>query len=333
MIDEMAKKKRRQNKNDNKLGRIYYNSKHPKGYGGVNKLKNASGLTLSKVKQWLSFEKPYSLHKPVRYNFPRRRVIVGGIDNQWQADLIDLSKLKKQNKGFVYLLTCIDVFSKYAWVIPLKNKTGPSLVEAFKLIFEDGRKPYTLQTDKGTEFRNKTFQSFLRKSNIDFFTTENDDIKASIAERFNRTIKEKLWRYFTKTNSERYLEVLPALVLSYNLSFHRSIKMAPRDVNHKNQEDVWQTLYGESDTEPKSRFRFVIGDRVRISKTRRVFKKGYLPSWTTEVFTISQVIKSKPLTYKIKDDDGEELLGTFYKQELQKVEYREKTKRKKKKSI
>ena len=104
-----------------------------------------------------------------------------GIDHQWQADLVDLGRLSKFNKGVKFLLTCIDVLSKYAWVVPLQNKTGQSLVTAFLKIFETGRRPLALQTDKGTEFKNKVFQKFLRDHGITFFTTEND-IKASIME-------------------------------------------------------------------------------------------------------------------------------------------------------
>ena len=170
---------------------------------------------------------------------------MGGIDHQFQADLIDVRNLKKANDGFVYLLTCIDVLSKYAWVVPLKNKTGPSLVEAFEHIFAQGRKPFRLHTDRGTEFRKKIFQHFLKEKGVDIFVTQNEDIKASIVERFNRTLKEKMWRCFTKKNNLRYVEVLQQMVRAYNRSYHRSIKKAPADVYTTNQEEVWQTLYGQ----------------------------------------------------------------------------------------
>ena len=149
--------------------------------------------------------------------------------------------------------------------------------------------------------------------------TENEDIKASIVERFNRTLKEKLWRYFTKRNTLRYVETLPQLVRSYNHSHHRSIKTSPADVTLANQEQVWQTLYGQSSGMKKRRVPLQVGDRVRISKSRRVFKKGYLPSWTEELFTISRVKKTTPVTYVLKDDHNEELEGTFYQEEIQKV--------------
>ena len=223
-------------------------TKHAASYGGAGAIQREVGKRHKKqVSKWLSFQDTYTLHKPVRYRFPRRRVIVGGIDHQWQADLVDVSRLSKLNKGFKFLLTCIDVLSKYAWVVPLKDKTGQSLVRAFQQIFKTGRQPkVALQSDKGTEFYNRTFQKFLRDHKVGFFSTENEDIKACIAERFNRTLKTKMWKYFTKHDTVVYVDVLQDLVWSYNHTYHRSIKMAPTDVTQRNQEVVWQHLYGSS---------------------------------------------------------------------------------------
>jgi Integrase core domain/Chromo (CHRromatin Organisation MOdifier) domain len=294
----------------------YYSPQRPGAYGGVPGLQRSTKIKPSTVKDWLSHQDTYTLHKPVRHRFPRRRTIVGGLDHQFQADLIDVKNIKKYNDGYVFLLTCIDVLSKYAWVIPLKTKTGEALVAAFRSIFAQGRKPLRLQTDKGTEFINKTFQKFLKEEGVYFFVTENEDIKASIVERFNRTLKEKMWRYFTKKNTLRYVEVLPALVRNYNHSYHRSIQRTPAEVDETNQEEVWQTLYGDSGGDSGV---FREGDRVRISKARRTFKKGYLPSWTEELFTVSRLNRTTPVTYVLNDDHGEELKGTFYKEEIQKV--------------
>ena len=227
------------------LKKAYYNFKLPGSLGGVEKLRRVTKRKKAAIKNWSSFEDTYTLHKPVRRKFQRRRTIVGGIDHQWQADLIDLQKLKKENEGHVFLLTCIDVFSKYAWVVPLKDKTGASLTKAFRQIFATGRKPLKLQTDKGTEFKNRLVQTFLRESKVEFFTTENEEIKAAIVERFNRTLKEKLWRYFTNANTSKYLDVLPHLVQSYNHTTHRSIQRPPVEVNTENQEEVWHELYGQ----------------------------------------------------------------------------------------
>ena len=125
--------------------------------------KRYPSLTFRQVKTWLQSKNTYNLHKPVRYNFPRNRVIVTRTDDQWQADLVDISSLERFNNGYKFLLTCIDVLSKFAWVVPLKNKTGESLVNDFQLILDTTRSPEKLKTDKGTEFLNRNFQSFLKK--------------------------------------------------------------------------------------------------------------------------------------------------------------------------
>ena len=302
------------------LKKHYYRSDRVGSYGGVERLSRVTKQKKTKVKDWLSFQDTYTLHKPVRKTFPRRQVIVSGRLQQFQADLIDLRTLKKANDGYSYLVTCIDVFSKFAWCVPLKDKFGSSLVKAFKEIFRKTLPPRRLQTDKGTEFKNREFQEFLKEKKIHFFTTENEDIKASIVERFNRTLKERMWRYFTFRRTLRYLEEIPKLLRSYNNSPHRSIGMTPSDVNDENQEEVWQRLYGlKKGGEKKQTHQLSVGDRVRLAKMRGPFKKGYTPSWTQELFTIDRLHCSNPPTYIIVDDAGEKIAGTFYEQEVQKV--------------
>ena len=156
-------------------------------------------------------------------------MLVGRVDQQWQADLVDLQSIYKNNDGYKYLLSCIDVLSKYAWDVPLKNKTGKSIIDAFETIFAE-RKLGKLHTDKGTEFINRPFQKYLNELNGRHFTTENDDIKACIVERFNRTLKPKMWRYFTNNSTHGYLDVLPKLAKSYKESYHSKIKANPSDV-------------------------------------------------------------------------------------------------------
>ena len=165
-------------------------------------------ISSKQVQEWLSLQHVYTLHKPARRHYKRSRVIVPGIDAQFQADLVDVQSMSRYNKGFNYLLTCIDILSKYAWVIPLKTKQGQELVKAFRTILSSGRKPLKLQTDKGTEFLNHQFQKFLRDNNIEFFTV-NSGLKASVVERFNRTFKNKMYKYVTAKNTLSYIDVLP----------------------------------------------------------------------------------------------------------------------------
>ena len=200
------------------LDKHYYNVKEIGSYGGVKPLIAKTKLKPERVREWLSTQDAYTLHKPVRYKFPRRKAIVGGLGHQWQAGLVDVSKLSKHNRGIKFLLTCIDVFSKKAWVIPLKDKTGTTLLRAFQSIPDT--LPMRLQTDKGTEFINRPVQEWLKDNNVHFFTTENDDIKANIVERFNRTLKARIWRYFTKNDTLTYLDILQDIVSTYNRTPH-----------------------------------------------------------------------------------------------------------------
>ena len=303
---------------------LYYDVKKPGSYCGVDALaRYVPDVKRKTVKKWLESQDTYTIHKPFRRKFRRRKVITGGINHQSQADLVDLQNIKRVNDNTAYLLTCIDVFSKYAYVIPLKNKTGASLVIAFKKIFNQLEKlPYHLQTDAGTEFLNKSVQNYLKEIKVKHFITWNRETKSSIVEIFNRTLKRRMFRYFTKHNTRRYIDILPALTESYNNTYHRSIKLAPSQVNRENQEEVWQRLYGgvnRPDSKP-----LPLGARVRLSKAKGIFEKGYLPNWTEELFTISQVLyRTTPITYKVKDDAGEVLRGTFYREELQIVAEKE----------
>ena len=166
-----------------------------------------------------------------------------GIDHQWVADLVEMQRLARFNQGVRYLLIVVDVLSKYAWVQPLKAKTRVEMVKAFETILKDKRKPIQLQTDRGKEFYNRPFQTFLKQQNIHHFSTYGD-AKAANVERFNRTLKGLMFRYFTAANTLLFDKVLPSLVKGYNASYHRSIGMAPKDVTRKNDRAVWRRLFG-----------------------------------------------------------------------------------------
>jgi len=260
----------------------------------------------------------YTLHKPRRRRFPTLPVIVGGLDDQWVADLVEVQSLAKYNRGIRYLLTVLDVLSKYAWVQPLKAKTGLALVKAFDKILKQGRRPNRLQTDRGKEFYNRTFQRWLKEQGIQHFSTEGD-AKTSVVERFNRTLKERLYRYFTAANPLRFDHVLPDLVQGYNATRHRSIGMAPQDVTWTNEEAVWKRLYDQRLKRKRPQPKFKVGDRVRLNKIYRTFEKGYLPGWTEEVFVVHRVVPGPVPSYKIGEWDDTPVQGTFYDADLQKV--------------
>ena len=305
---------------DKTLRRLYYDPDSPAAYSGVNSLWRAvrdQGISKAQVTAWLSGESTYTLHRPARRHFQRNRVIVGGIDSQWQADLVDMQSLAKHNDGYRYLLTCIDVFSKYAWVVPIRTKTGVQLIDAFRTLFATGRQPLYLQTDEGTEFLNKGFQQFLQRNDVFYFHTWNET-KASVVERFNRTFKGRMYKYFTAQNTRRYIDVVQALVTGYNKAYHRSIGRAPTQVTVDQQDVIRQRLYGGV-SPPQKPDRFQVGDQVRISKVKGLFEKAYLPNWSTEIFRVKERHRRRPVVYTLEDLNGEVLAGTFYEVELQHV--------------
>ena len=299
-----------------KLKNLYYDPKT--GYSGINDLVRKSKLPTKVVKEFLHQQDIYTRHTSLRKKFPTRRVFVSGIDSQFQADIVEMIPFAKSNDGFKYLLTCIDVFSKYAFAIPMKNKTAEETVRVLEKIFKE-RKPQKLQTDKGKEFYNSKVQQLFNKYNIHHFST-NSNFKASVVERFNRTLKEKMWRYFSQVGNNRYIDIIDDLVFNYNNSYHNSIKMKPIVASEKQNENIVRNnLYGDAKIEMK-KSKFKVGDKVRISKWKSVFSKGYMQNYTTELFTISKVLNTSPITYKIKDWNDEEIEGIFYEPELVKYD-------------
>ena len=283
-------------------------------------MKQTLGLGVNKGRQKTWQEKlADELHKPIKRDFTRRRVIVNHIDEVWCSDLVEMQQFSKWNKGFRYLLMVLDVFSKYGWIVPLKDKKGETVAEAFKTIFKEGRKPQYLWTDKGKEYYNKNMKELLEKNGLTLYSTENEE-KSSVCERWNRTIKSKMWKQFTMQGNTQYLDMLPKLVKQYNNTKHSSIKMTPKEASKKiNEGTVYFNLYG--DMEPLSaKPKFKVGDKVRISKYKRnVFDKGYTPNWTEEVFTIDKMQYTNPITYKLKDLRGKDIQGSFYEPELLKA--------------
>ena len=299
-------------KMDDLLHEIYYDSNNPASYGGVRKLyRNARlrnpNITYKKVKEWLSGELAYTLHKPVRKNFKRNPIVVSAIDEQWQADLVDMQEFSQQNSGYKYILTVIDIFSKYAWAIPLKDKSGKSVLNAFKKIFKH-RVPTKIQTDKGKEFVNKYVQNVLKENMIHFFTSKNPDIKCAVIERFNRTLKTKMFKYFTANGTRKYIDVINEFLESYNSSYHRTIKMRPIDVTRDKEEIIFKNTYGYNNLTDylKNRYKnsyIKTGDVVRTRYKLGPFDKSYYPLWKDNIYEVTDVKKeiNKPL-HTIKDE-------------------------------
>ena len=261
------------------------------------------------------------LHKPITRNFQKRSVISNGIDKIWAADLVEMQKFSKWNKRIKYLLMVIDVFSKYGSIRGLSDKKTETVSKAFYEIFNSSKRPpKMLWTDKGSEFISKHFKEILKEKGIRLYRTENEE-KSSVVERWNKTMKNRMWKMFTVNNNTVYWDKIDKLNNDYSNIRHSSIKMTPVEASRKkNESKVWSNLYGDLIYLKPGKPAFAIGDKVRISKYKRqVFAKGYTPNWKEEIFVIDKVLLTKPVTYSIVDLMGESIKGSFYKQELQKA--------------
>ena len=203
------------------------------------------------------------------------------------------------------------MYSKYAFVVPLKDIKGISIVNAFnKIIKQSNRKPNKIWVDQGSEFYNRVFKKWLSDNDIIMYSTFNEG-KLVIAERFIRTLKNKLYKHMTATGKNVYYDVLDDVVNEYNNTKHNTIKMKPKDFKNDNKR-----VYIDEHNEKYSRFK--VGDRVRISKFKNIFAKGYTPNWSREIFIVNKINDTVPYTYNLKDLNDEEIIGSFYDKELQK---------------
>ena len=195
--------------------------------------------------------------------------------------------MSKYNKGFKYLLCAIDLFSKYARVISIKDKKGTSIVNAFKKIISEGqRKPNKIWVDQDSEFYNQSFKDFLKINNIEMCSTYNEG-KSVVAERFIRTLKYKIFKHMTIISKNVYIDVLNDIVNEYNNTVHRTIKRKPIDVTGDSFVE-----YNEDSNKKSPKFK--VNDHVRISKYKNIFAKGYVPNWSQEVFIVNEIKNTVP---------------------------------------
>ena len=252
------------------------------------------------------------LHKPIIRKFEKRKVHAAFKDNIWGPNLADMQLLSKYNKGIRFLLCVIDIFSKYARVVPLKDKKVVSIATAFQSILkQSNRKPNKIWVDKGSEFYNASSKKWLQDNDIVMYSTHNEG-KSVVAERFIRTLKGKIYKHMTSISKNVYIDKLDDIVNEYNNAYHTTIKMKPIDIKDNTYINTDKEI---NDKDPK----FKVGDRIRISKYKNIFAKGYTPNWSEEVFVIKKVKNTVPWTYVINDLNGEEIMGTFYEKELQKT--------------
>lgn len=260
------------------------------------------------------------LYRNARRKYPRQKTIMYGINDTYQIDLVEMIPYARENKNYKYILTVIDIFSKYAWALAIKTKSSKDVTQAMQSIFTLGHIPKKIHSDNGKEFYNSEFQRLMKRYNIHHYSTYTT-MKAAIIERFNRTLKTKMWKRLHLNGSYKWIDLLPTLVNEYNDTIHTTIKMKPKDVNTSHEKHLLNTVYNYKSVMKSSKFN--VGDHVRISKQKHLFEKGYTANWTGEIFKIIKVLYTTPITYVLKDYNDDQVVGKFYEEELQKVKYPE----------
>lgn len=337
---------------DKYLRKIYYNPSNPASYGGINRLykhvKKDGRMRISKgrIKRWLAEQDVYTKFRPIRTEFKRLPIYSSSIGYQWEADLIDMNKYKKENENYTFILLCIDTFSKKVWTKPLKTKNGKEVAQAFDEIFKENKAPRNLRTDKGTEFRNSHVREVFDKYNVNFFTTQNET-KCAIAERAVKTIKGKVIKMMAAANKHVWIDDLQDITLSYNNAVHSSTKMIPNKVSDDDQAEIWENLYekyppdwGDEESPSKEekiksessksskkkrkryfkKFKFKIGDQVRVSVLKGKFSREYSQRFTDEIFEVAdRFMKNEIALYVLRDQNREPIEGVWYTEELQRV--------------
>jgi len=301
------------------MDKIYLSPEHPGSFGGVARLKQHTILSTSKIQNYLNTQSCYTRNKQRRDKFRRRKVEVHEPFYLWQADIVFLRNLKKYNNNHEYLLTVIDCFSRYAYAIPLKKKTSSEVIRGLTEVFRLSKHyPKYLHCDQGTEFFSVSCKPFLKKHNVILYHTYSD-FKACVVERFHKTLLNRLSKYITHSQCYRYIEVLPKVIKSYNNTIHSSLGVAPSNVNKNNEMEVWLMDHKKSIKSKPTKQLFTVGDPVRLLKRKETFQKGYMPTYTSEIFQISEVLSTHPVCYRVKDMSNTQLNGIFYNQELQKA--------------
>jgi hypothetical protein len=262
------------------------------------------------------------LHKPVKRKHKTRKIFVSEKDETWSVDLADMQQWAKQNYGYKYILTIVDIFTRYAWARPLMTKTGAEVAEAFQKIFEESKRhPRFFYWDQGKEFLNKNMEALMEKYGIEGYHTYGRG-KSAIVERFNKTLKTWMWKELTAQDSEKWLPLLKGLVERYNERKHGTLGITPKDASAHPIKALkrWNEIAEKIPKPGKPTFR--IGDWVRIDKEKGPFAKGYTRNWTREIFRVTDVVDNHfPITYHLEDYWGEEIKGTFYAEQMQKVKY------------
>lgn len=276
-------------------------------------------IPLKTIKKWMHGLDSYTLHKQPRTPRPRNPTYAYKKRYQFQIDLIELGQLAETNDNYRYLLTVIDIFTRFAFVQPLKNKTASVFLEGFKEIMKRAKQfPRKILADRGSEIKNKLFKDYCRRNNVHLLHSDNF-VHAPFVERFNRTLKVLMYKYMTANETDRFIDVLQPLVNTYNLRTHRMIGMSPTEAENEANAHLirrrQEERYAERVRQPP---RFKKGQTVRVSKQKGQFDRGYDQQFLEEIYRIKRVFTRLPIpTYELETLDRDETVeGNFYANEL-----------------
>ncbi len=323
------------NNNNNEiaeLDQIYTNPSSPASFQGIDSVYGEAKLrglnvTRRRVRQYLQSQRSYTRHGTIRVRFPRNPIWSYSVNDCWFADLHDMTRLNWQNRRKKFLLIVVDALSRYLYCEPVRNKTADAVLEAMKkVVAKAGTSPTRITVDAGSEFINTKMKQYLEREGVRI-QIARAPLKASLAELMGKLLKQKIFRYMTHNRTKRYIDRLPEFVLSLNSRRLKSLGgISPKDVNYQNQAEVYEAQLGKYRIRNAGKnrlqpdFKFAIGDRVRLAHKKDCFVKGYVPSYSEEIYVIRdrKAVFPQPL-YKLNDSLANPITGRYYAEELCKV--------------
>jgi len=256
------------------------------GFQSANKLYQklkSHGITLQQIKTFLNKQETQQLHKQpikIKHYFP----IVAKYENEiFQIDLVDVSDISSTNDNYKWLLCAIDVFTRKAYAIAMKNKTSINVVNTMNKIIHIA-KPEIINCDQGSEFISKEFKKLMSENNIEIrYVDVNDHHKLGVIDRFVRTLRKLINQYQTAFKTTRYINILDKLISNYNNTYHSGIKGIPNKPNADKLTKLNNNKYNKAKLEE---IQFDINDNVRYLKNRIMFQKGSTPNWSSTIHKI-----------------------------------------------
>jgi len=360
-LNTKDKKLKQQQQRKQLFDQLYHDPKSSACFAGAQRLyeeakKVDRSVRKTDVQHYLEGDRTYTLHRPRRVRFKRASTIPAGLFTDIQCDLADMKQYSRHNRGYKYILVAVDVLSKRLFALPVRSKQYADMISVFDDLLDNQipATPARIFSDRGTEFlltrkeqqpqqqkqkgnSNKEVmkKDYFREHGIEKYVSSTKTIKAALAERAIRTLKTRLYRYFSEAHTLNWIDVLQQLVDAINNSPSRAIGgMKPVEVNWDNAQQLWEKVYGKQiglwvNTRNKKKEKLPKGTQVRMANYKEVFDKGYLPNWSDEILEIDSIkrmpSRKEPPVYRVKDAKGTTFKGNFYAEDLGKTRLDEET--------